>query len=99
MEFYEIAKTAAENAVSPIKEAFVSVVDIHVAKVLAEQGRYEDAKKIIEAHGYEKFLFGSDFPMWDHSEELERFNKLDLTPEQKEAILYKNAQKLLASIE
>lgn len=50
LEFYEIAKTAAENAVSPIKEAFVSVVDIHVAKVLAEQGRYEDAKKIIDEY-------------------------------------------------
>ena len=33
--------------------------------------------------------------MWDHKEELERFNQLDLTEEEREAILYKNAMKLL----
>lgn len=58
----------------------------------------EDAKKIIEAHGYEKFLFGSDFPMWDHSEELARFDKLELSPQQREAVLFGNADKLLKSL-
>ncbi len=33
--------------------------------------------------------------MWDHQEELERFNKLNLTQEERDAILYKNALKLL----
>lgn len=59
----------------------------------------DKAMEMIEAHGYEKFLFGSDFPMWDHEGEMERFNKLTLTDEQREAILWKNADKLLRSID
>lgn len=55
----------------------------------------EKANKMIRAHGAEKFLFATDFPMWDHEEELEKFNRLDLTGEEREAILYKNAEKLL----
>ncbi|MBO7612472.1 MAG: amidohydrolase family protein, partial [Treponema sp.] len=55
----------------------------------------DEAKKIMKKHGIEKMLFGSDFPMWDHEEELEKFNRLDLTGEEREAILYKNAEKLL----
>lgn len=52
------------------------------------------ADLMIEKFGYERFMFGSDFPMWKHDEELERFNKLSLTDEQREAILYKNFEKL-----
>lgn len=59
----------------------------------------DKANDIIKKHGYEKFLFGSDYPMWDHSEELARFMTLDLTSEERDAILYKNAAKLLSSIE
>lgn len=54
----------------------------------------EKANIILKKHGYEKFLFGSDFPMWDHEGELKRFNTLDLTDEQKEAVLYKNGIEL-----
>lgn len=60
---------------------------------------YERANRILKNHGYEKFLFGSDFPMWDYEGELERFNKLDLTEEQKKAVLYDNAVKLFKTIE
>lgn len=55
----------------------------------------EKANEMIKKHGYKKFLFGSDYPMWDHEDEFERFNQLDLTSEERDAILYKNAQKLL----
>ncbi|MBQ3658207.1 MAG: amidohydrolase family protein [Bacteroidales bacterium] len=55
----------------------------------------EKALKMIEAHGYEKFLFGSDYPMWDHQDELKRFDSLKLNEEKREAILYKNAERLL----
>ena len=55
----------------------------------------DKANKMIRAHGVEKFLFASDFPMWDHEEELERFNRLDLSDEEREMILHKNAEKLL----
>ena len=56
---------------------------------------YDKANKMIKAHGADKFFFGSDFPMWDHEDEMARFNKLDLTAEEREMILYKNAQKFL----
>lgn len=54
----------------------------------------EKAKAMIKKHGYEKFLFGSDYPMWRLPEEYESLKVLDLTPEQKEAVLYKNALEL-----
>jgi len=54
----------------------------------------EKAKEMIKKHGYKKFLFGTDYPMWIHSEELESLKVLDLTPEQLEAVLYKNAVEL-----
>ncbi len=55
----------------------------------------EEANKIIKLHGAEKFLFGSDFPMWDHQDEFARFNKLDLNEEERELVLWKNAKDLL----
>lgn len=55
----------------------------------------EKAEEIIRNHGIDKVLFGTDYPMWNHKEELERFNKLNFTQEEKEKILYLNAKKLL----
>lgn len=55
----------------------------------------EKAMQMIEKHGVEKFLFGTDYPMWNHKEELERFSKLSLSEEEKQMILYKNASNLL----
>lgn len=54
----------------------------------------EEATSIIKRYGADKVLFGTDFPMWDASEELERFDKLDLTQEERELILWKNADRL-----
>ncbi len=56
------------------------------------------ARKIIEKHGISRFLFGSDFPMWRHDDELARFLALGLTQAENEAILAGNADALLASI-
>ena len=53
------------------------------------------AKSIIDALGAEKFLFGTDYPMWDPIEELGRFLALPLTEREREAILGKNAERLL----
>lgn len=52
-------------------------------------------ERMIKNHGVDKILFGSDFPMWDHQQEMERFNKLNLTTEERDAILYKNGAKIL----
>ena len=54
-----------------------------------------EAVRIIRAYGTGRVLFGTDYPMWDHREELERFMKLDLTAEERDAILWRNAAKLL----
>jgi predicted TIM-barrel fold metal-dependent hydrolase len=56
----------------------------------------EKAVDMIRKHGAEKILFGSDYPMWDHKEELDRFLALDLTEEERRAILSGNARRLLS---
>lgn len=55
----------------------------------------DKARKIIRDHGADKVLFGTDYPMWSHLNELNRFEKLELTDEECELILHKNAEKLL----
>ena len=54
-----------------------------------------EAKKIMKKQGVEKMLFGSDFPMWDHEGELKRFDTLGLIGNDRDAVLYKNAEDLL----
>ena len=58
----------------------------------------EKANKMLKEHGVDKFLFGSDFPMWDHEDEMTRFNKLDLNEEERQKILYDNGAALLKRI-
>ena len=53
------------------------------------------AVDMIRSHGTDKFMFGSDYPMWNQRDELDRFLQLDLTEAEREAILYNNAAKLL----
>lgn len=55
----------------------------------------ERAKELIDMHGADRFFFATDFPMWDTTTELERFNKIPLTDEQREMIFSKNIKKLL----
>ncbi len=56
----------------------------------------QKAKKIIENYGSERVLFGTDYPMWNPKEELERFYALNLAGRQRDDILYQNAKRLLA---
>lgn len=55
----------------------------------------EQANKIIDKLGYEKFFFGTDFPMWDAVGEIERFERLNLSNSVKEHIYAKNIKNLL----
>ncbi len=55
----------------------------------------EKAKEIIDMLGADKFFFATDFPMWDAAGELERFNKIPLTEEERELIFSKNIKRLL----
>lgn len=48
------------------------------------------AEEIIDMLGDDRFFFGTDFPMWDHRDELERFMALNLSEETRDKLLYKN---------
>lgn len=55
----------------------------------------EKATGLIRKFGAEKFFFGTDFPMWNASEELERFYKLGLSDAEREKIFALNVKALL----
>ena len=50
----------------------------------------EAAEYMISVFGEDRLFFGTDFPMWDHEEELNRFMRLTLTEDVREKILFKN---------
>ena len=52
------------------------------------------ALELIEKFGVDKFFFGTDFPMWNPEEEIERFLSLGLSESENEKILYNNFAKL-----
>lgn len=53
------------------------------------------AESYINRYGAERFVYGSDFPMWDPVTEMDRFLKLKLTDEQFEQIAHKTAERIL----
>ncbi|MDR1001223.1 MAG: amidohydrolase family protein [Clostridiales bacterium] len=53
------------------------------------------AKELIRVYGAERVLFGTDYPMWNPKEELERLYALNLTSREMELILAANAIRLL----
>jgi predicted TIM-barrel fold metal-dependent hydrolase len=55
----------------------------------------ERALALIRRHGVERVLFGTDYPLTRHREELERFNALGLEEWEKRRILFDNAKELL----
>lgn len=52
------------------------------------------AWEIVKTYGADRVLFGTDYPMWDPSEELARFNAIPLTEEERQQVLWKNADRL-----
>ena len=55
----------------------------------------ERAKELIDMFGADRFFFATDFPMWDATAELERFNKIPLTENERELIFSGNIKRLL----
>ena len=47
-----------------------------------------------EDDGADRALYGTDFPMWSPVGELARFDRLDLTDDERERILWTNTQRL-----
>ncbi|MCH5208037.1 MAG: amidohydrolase [Oscillospiraceae bacterium] len=57
----------------------------------------ERAAGLIHKFGADKVLWGTDYPMWNYMDEINRFNALPLSDEEREMILGENAVKLLTS--
>ena len=57
---------------------------------------YEHLRELVKKWGTERMLFGTDFPMWDHAEELERIKRLGFTDAQLEDVLWNNAERFMA---
>lgn len=55
----------------------------------------EEAARIIEALGYDRVMFGTDYPVMNPAAELELFHRLPLSEKQKEDILFYNAMRCL----
>ncbi len=55
----------------------------------------EHAERLIRDFGVDRVLWGTDYPMWTADEELELFNKISLTDEEREKILSLNALRML----
>ena len=51
--------------------------------------------ELIRMYGAERFLFGSDYPMWSPVSELERLRSLGLTEREMSLMLTENAEKIL----
>ncbi|MDO4547815.1 MAG: amidohydrolase family protein [Clostridia bacterium] len=52
------------------------------------------ARDILRRYGADRVMFGSDFPMWTPAEELGRLDKLRLTGDEKDKVLYKTAKRV-----
>ena len=66
--------------------------DVSSSLMFMEEG---EAEKYINHYGAERFVYGSDFPMWDPAVEMERFLRLKLTDDQKEQIAHITAERIL----
>ena len=55
----------------------------------------EHAAELIRKIGVDRVMWGTDYPMWSAAEELERFDKLPLTDEERGMILGENAMRLI----
>ena len=66
--------------------------DVSSSLMFMEEGV---AEGYINRYGAERFVYGSDFPMWDPVVEMERFMQLKLTDAQKEQIAHITAEQIL----
>ncbi len=53
------------------------------------------AESYINRYGAERFVYGSDYPMWNPVEEMQRFLRLKLTDDQLQQIAHKTAERIL----
>ena len=59
----------------------------------------EDAAAVIRHYGVDRVFFGTDYPMWNPGEEIQKFLNLPLTQEEQEKILHLNFEAFLAALD
>lgn len=84
---YSMYETAAELLTD--KDCFF---DVSSSLMFMEEGT---AEKFINHYGADRFVYGSDFPMWNPVNEMARFRRLKLTDRQFEQISHETAEYLL----
>lgn len=52
-------------------------------------------RELVEAYGYDRILFGSDFPMWSPADELSKFRALGFDKAAYEKMCWRNAERFL----
>lgn len=68
------------------------IFDVSSSMMFMEPGQPE---KYINLYGADRMAYGTDYPMWDPVEEVERFLHLKLTGDQFEQIAWKTAHRFL----
>ena len=68
------------------------VFDISSAMMFMEQG---EAERYINNYGAERMAYGTDYPLWDPVNEVNRFKELKLTDYQFDQIAHKTAERIL----
>ena len=68
------------------------IFDISSAMMFMEEG---EAERYINYYGAERLAYGTDYPLWDPVEEVQRFQNLKLTGAQFDQIAHKTAQRIL----
>lgn len=84
---YQMYDVASEY----LKDAENCFFDTSSSMMFMEPGTPE---RLINLYGAERFMYGTDYPMWDPVEEVQNFLNLNITAAQKEQIAHKTAESL-----
>lgn len=68
------------------------IMDISSTLMFMEKGQ---AEYYINHYGVERLAFGTDYPVWDPVQEVQRFLSLNITQTQREQIAHKTAERFL----
>jgi predicted TIM-barrel fold metal-dependent hydrolase len=68
------------------------IMDISSTLMFMEKGQ---AEYYINHYGAERLAFGTDYPVWDPVQEVQRFLSLNITQTQREQIAHKTAERVL----
>ncbi len=84
------------------QEAWKELADLPNAWVDTSSSLYalspEEAAAIIRRYGAERVMFGTDYPMWEPSEELKRLAAVPLTDAERERITHRTFEDFLESL-